>query len=165
MKNLRSKLVTGAAVGAAAVGGAAIASAATSSSGSSSTSTSPAAAQRPPAFRGPAHGTAAHEDAEKPVTGAAAGKAQAAAVKFVGGGTAGPVTTDLPGTGYETTVTKSDGSKVEVHLDSSLNAFQGGGPRGPGGGRPGAPSTQSGASGAQAGAASAQTGAAPPVSY
>ena len=85
-----------------------------------------------PAFAGPAHGTAAHEDAEKPVTGDAAAKAQAAAVKLVGSGTAGAVTTDLPGTGYETTVTKSDGSTVEVHLDSSFNAFQGpGGPGGP----------------------------------
>ena len=54
-----------------------------------------------------------------------AAKAQAAAVKLVGSGTAGAVTTDLPGTGYETTVTKSDGSTVEVHLDSSFNAFQG----------------------------------------
>ena len=85
-----------------------------------------------PAFTGPAHGTAAHEDAEKPVTGDAAAKAQAAAVKLVGSGTAGAVTTDLPGTGYETTVTKADGSTVEVHLDSSFNAFQGpGGPGGP----------------------------------
>ena len=87
-----------------------------------------------PAFTGPAHGTAAHEDAEKPVTGDAAAKAQAAAVKLVGSGTAGAVTTDLPGTGYETTVTKSDGSTVEVHLDSSFNAFRG--PGGPGRHRP-----------------------------
>jgi outer membrane lipoprotein SlyB len=39
----------------------------------------------------------------------------------VGGGTAGAVTTDVSGNGYEVTVTKSDGSKVEVHLDQSLN--------------------------------------------
>jgi hypothetical protein len=83
-------------------------------------------------FTGPAHGTAAHEVAEKPVTGDAAAKAQAAAVKLVGSGTAGAVTTDLPGTGYETTVTKPDGSTVEVHHDSSFTAFQGpGGPGGP----------------------------------
>ncbi|MFZ1993602.1 MAG: hypothetical protein WAU75_05785 [Solirubrobacteraceae bacterium] len=97
----------------------------------------------PPAFSGSAHGTPAHEDAEKAVTGAAAVKAQAAAVKLVGSGIAGAVTTDLTGTGYETTVTKSDGSKVEVHLDRSFAAFQGqggagghgapGGPGGPGG--------------------------------
>ncbi|MBV9335364.1 MAG: hypothetical protein JO243_05655, partial [Solirubrobacterales bacterium] len=52
------------------------------------------------------------------------------AVKAAGGGTAGTVTTDYTGNGYEVTVTKSDGSKVEIHLDSSFNAFQGGGPHG-----------------------------------
>jgi hypothetical protein len=81
---------------------------------------------------GPAHGTAAHEDTEKPVTGAAAAQAQAGAVKYVGGGTAGSVTTDFHGDGYEVTVTKSDGSRVEVHLDSSFNVQQHPGPDGPG---------------------------------
>jgi len=118
-----------AALAALAVGGAAIAGAATSQSTTTTTTTatipSTSSTQAPPAFNGPAHGTAAHEDAEKPVTGDAAAKAQAAAVKIVGSGTAGAVTTDLPGTGYETTVTKADGSTVEVHLDSSFNAFQG----------------------------------------
>jgi hypothetical protein len=85
----------------------------------------------------PAPGTAAHEDAEKAVTGAAAAKAQAAAVKAVGSGTAGAVTTDFTGKGYEVTVTKSDGSKVEVHLDSAFNTLRG--PGGPGGMPPGAP--------------------------
>ena len=45
----------------------------------------------------------------------------AAAAKAVGGGTAGAVTTDVSGNGHEVTVTKSDGSKVEVHLDQSFN--------------------------------------------
>jgi hypothetical protein len=36
----------------------------------------------------------------------------------------------LRGGGYEVTVTKSDGTSVEVHLDSSLNVRQG--PPGPG---------------------------------
>jgi hypothetical protein len=40
------------------------------------------------------------------------------------------VTTDFTKNGYETTVTKTDGSKVEVHLDSSFNVMQG--PPGPG---------------------------------
>jgi hypothetical protein len=133
MLNLRSKLVTGAAVAAAAVGGAAIASAATSSPASSSSSTA-AVTQARPAFNGPAPGTAAHEDAEKAVTGDAAAKAQAAAVKSVGGGTAGAVTSNYTGTGYEVTVTKSDGSKVDVHLDSAFNVLAGpGGLGGPGG--------------------------------
>ena len=62
----------------------------------------------------PAHGTAAHEALEKAVTGTNASKAQAAAVRAVSGGTAGAVTTDVSGNGYEVTVTKSDGSQVEV---------------------------------------------------
>jgi hypothetical protein len=138
-QHTKKVLVGVAALAAIALGGSAIADATTSHS---TTQTSPGApaptgwsTQRPPAFRGPAHGTAAHEDAEKPVTGAAAAKAKAAAVKATGGGTAGAVTTDLTGKGYETTVTKSDGSKVEVHLDSSYHVFQG--PGGPGGPPPG----------------------------
>jgi len=123
-----------AALSALALGGSALASAATSHNAATS-SQSRSAAPAPPAFNGPAPGTAAHEDAEKAVTGAAAAKAQAAAVKFVGSGTAGAVTTDYAGTGYETTVTKPDGSKVEVHLDSSFTVFQG--PRGHGGAPPG----------------------------
>jgi hypothetical protein len=116
--------------GAAAISGAASSSTSTSTGTSTSAQGAPGG-QPPAAFSGPAHGTVAHEDAETPVTGAAAAKAQAAAVKAVGSGTAGAVTTDCNKTGYETTVTKADGTKVEVHLDSSFNVMQG--PRGPGG--------------------------------
>jgi hypothetical protein len=49
-------------------------------------------------------------------------------VKAAGGGTAGGVTTDYFGNGYEVTVTKSDGSSIEIHLDSSFDVM-----RGPGG--------------------------------
>jgi hypothetical protein len=107
----------------------------TPSTGASSSSSESGTAR--PAF--PEHGSAAHESAEKPVTGANATKAQAAAVKIVGSGTAGAVTTDMRGDGYETTVTKSDGSTVEVHLDSSFAEAAHGGPggRGPGGGHGG----------------------------
>ena len=92
----------------------------------------------------PGHGTAAHEDAEKPVTGTAAAKARAAAVKAAGGGTAGTVTTDFKGNGFEVTVTKSNGSQEEIHLDSSYNIRQGPGGHGAPwsgryGGPPGAP--------------------------
>lgn len=62
------------------------------------------------------------------MTGDAAAKAKAAAVKSVGSGTAGAVNNDMTGRGFETTVTKSDGTKVEVHLDSS---YQVAGPRRP----------------------------------
>lgn len=130
MLNQVKKVVLG--VGAAvvlAVGGGAIASAASSKTSTTSTTTSTTQSATPSM---PAHGTAAHENAENPVTGAAAAAAQAAAVKSVGSGTAGAVTSDMTGTGYETTVTKADGSSVEVHLDSSYNVFQGhGGADGP----------------------------------
>ena len=112
-----------AALSGAAVGGAAVAGAATSHSGTTSTPAA-AAAHPPPGLRNmPAPGTAAHEDAEKPVTGEAADKAKAAAIKAAGGGTAGDVTTDYFGDGYEVTVTKSDGSSVELHLDSSFQVM------------------------------------------
>jgi hypothetical protein len=46
------------------------------------------------------------------------------------------VRSDFTGTGYELTVTKSDGTQVDVHLDSSFNVMMGGhgdhgGPDGP----------------------------------
>jgi hypothetical protein len=102
----------------------------------------PTTTQSLPSF--PAHGSAAHENAEKAVTGSAADQARAAAVKYVGSGTAGEVTTDFGGRGYEVTVTRSDGSTVEVHLDSSFNVMAGpGGHDGFGFGPP-ASSTSSG---------------------
>ena len=119
-----------AALSGAAVGGAAAAGAASSNSRTTTVPPAPSG-KPPPALRNmPAPGTAAHEEHEKAVTGEAADKAKAAAVKAVGGGTAGDVTTDYFGHGYEVTVTKSDGSKVEVHLDSSFEVM------GPPGGAP-----------------------------
>jgi len=123
---VKKMLAAAVVVASLSIGGAAIAGAATSTS--TTTTTSSATAPQPSM---PAHGTAAHEDAEKAVTGDAAAKAQAAAVKEVGSGTAGAVTTDFSGNGYEVTVTKSDGSTVEIHLDSSFTVMQM--PHGPGG--------------------------------
>jgi len=108
--------VAGGAIGATMFGSAGAATSTTTAPSSTGSSTSPSRQSFP------AHGSAAHEDAEKPVTGDAATKAQAAAVKSVGSGTAGAVTSDFTGSGYEVTVTKSDGTQVEVHLDSSFNA-------------------------------------------
>jgi len=125
--------ITGGAVGATVFGTAGAATSTTTAATSTGTSTAPA----DPSF--PAHGSAAHEDAEKAVTGTAATQAQAAAVKSVGGGTAGAVTSDFTGTGYELTVTKSDGTQVDVHLDSTFNVMMGG-HRGPDGLDGGAPS-------------------------
>jgi hypothetical protein len=130
MNTLRKALVSAGLVGTTLVGGglgaALLNGTANAATSSSSTSSSPSSvpADRP-AF--PAHGSAEHEGQEKAVTGAAAAQAQAAAVKSVGGGTAGAVTTDMSGNGYEVTVTKSDGSQVEVRLDSSYTEMQGGG--------------------------------------
>src|SRR5437764_7293861 len=123
MRKPFKKMLLGVAAGAAlAAGGSAIAGAATS--GTTSTTTTVASSTQTPPANFPAHGTAAHENAEKAVTGDAAAKAQAAAVKSVGSGTAGAVTSDYFRGGYETTVTKSDGTSVEVHLDSSFNVMQ-----------------------------------------
>ena len=129
-KRFKKVLLGVAACAALAAGGSAIAGAATSGT-TSRTTTVASSTQTPPATF-PTHGTAAHEDAEKAVTGDAATKAQTAAVASVGSGTAGAVTTDYQGNGYEVTVTKSDGSTVEVHLDTSFTVMQGRGPGGPG---------------------------------
>jgi hypothetical protein len=133
------KVTAGVAVLAAAgLGGSAIAGAATSSTTTPTTHSAPPA--RPPGGC-PGHGTAAHENAEKAVTGESAAEAKAAAINSVGGGTAGAVTTDFGGRGFEVTVTKSDGSKVEVHLDSSYHVL-----RPPNGLRPpGGPASATGA--------------------
>ena len=115
--------VTGGAIGASFLGTANAATTAATSTASTGSSSSTGTPSQPAM---PAHGSAAHEDAEKAVTGTAATQAQAAAVKSVGSGTAGSVTTDYTGQGYEVTVTNSDGSQVEVHLDSSFSVVQGG---------------------------------------
>src|SRR4051794_35354798 len=145
--------VAGGAVGATYFGTAGAATSTTTTPSSSGSSTAPAVPSPPPNPSFPAPGSAEHEAAEKPVTGDAATKAQAAAVKHVGSGTAGDVTTDFRGDGYEVTVTKSDGTQVEVHLDSSFTVMMGhGGPGGHGcdgdGNGRGSAGTGSGASGA-----------------
>ncbi|HEV7189237.1 MAG TPA: hypothetical protein VGN28_15195 [Blastococcus sp.] len=112
-------LAAGALTGGVLAGTLSANAATTAATPSTSSSSSESATGEPPG-NFPAHGSAAHESAEKAVTGTNATKAQAAAVKAVGSGTAAAVTTDMTGDGYETTVTKADGSTVEVHLDSSF---------------------------------------------
>jgi hypothetical protein len=168
-----------AALAALALGGAAIAAAdsshtSTQSSSSNTTSTqasSPSATQPyggastgAPNF--PAPGTAAHEQHEHAITGANAEKAKAAALASVPG-TAGEVTTDYSGNFYEVAVTRSDGSKVTVHLDSSFKVIAGpmGGAGGGGAGPGGAPGSGGAGSPPSAGGAAGQgyEGSAPPA--
>lgn len=136
-------LVTSGLAGGAVIGSALSATAASTTTPSSIGSTSaPSGSGSNSADHGlamPAHGSAAHEQAETPVTGSVAAQAQSAAVKYVGSGTAGSVTTDCTKQGYEVTVTKADGSQVEVHEDGSFNVVRGGPGGGPDGGRGGPP--------------------------
>ena len=137
-----------------AVGGAAIAGAAGTAATTTGTTTTPQGYGPPhgyghsPGFTSAdAPGTPAHEKAEKAVTGADAEKAIAAALATVSGGKAGSVTTTFRGGGYEVDVTKADGTKVTVHLDSSFKVQTHPiGPCGPGMGGPppgaGAPQSQ-----------------------
>jgi hypothetical protein len=118
------KLIIGAGLAAATLTGGAVGATLIGTGNAATTSTTAATAAVPSTAK-PAHGSADHESQETPVTGDNATKAQAAAVKSVGSGTAGDVTSDLDKGGYEVTVTKADGSKVEVHLDSSFTVMQG----------------------------------------
>ncbi len=130
MKRMQKLAVAGALAGVSVLGGAIGASVLGTAGAATSSTSTPAAPSSQASI--PAHGSAQHEDAEKAVTSDAATKAQAAAVKSVGSGTAGAVTTDFTGSGYEVTVTKSDGTQVEGHVDSSFSVMDGHG--GPGGG-------------------------------
>jgi hypothetical protein len=76
------------------LGASAVAGAASSSTATPSPTQSGSASAQHGRDGFPGHGTAAEEAAEKPVTGSAADQAKAAAVKAIGSGTAGAVTTD-----------------------------------------------------------------------
>ena len=122
MVDLRSKLVTAAAVGAAAIGGAAIANAATSGSSSTSTSTAPpgyGAQQGPPQGGGQPQGRhSVNGKTEEPLSGAKAAKVRGAALAKVPG-TVERVETNVDGSApYEAHIRKSDGTSVEVQVGS-----------------------------------------------
>ena len=132
MRNLRSMLVTGAAVGAAAAGGGAIASAATSNT-SSSSSTPSAPAQGAPGYgqgvpaSGPSRGGrfnpsqgghTVNGKTETLLTGQTAAKVRAAALAKVSG-TVQRVETNVDDSApYEAHIVKSDGTEVEVQVNS-----------------------------------------------
>lgn len=129
LSRLKQLTLAAAGVAALALGGSALAGAASTTSptpAATSTTSSSSTTREGPGHAfpaGEAPGTTAHESSEAAVTGADASKAQAA-VKSVPG-TAGAVTSNFTKDGYEVTVTKSDGSKVIVHVDSSFQVDQG----------------------------------------
>ena len=117
MSTIRTKLVTAAAVGAAAVSGAAIANAA-----SSSTTTTPAAsssaAQTQKQHDPSKGGHQRNGKTETLLTGDTAAKVKAAALAKVPG-TVERVETNVDGSApYEAHITKSDGTSVEVQVNS-----------------------------------------------
>jgi hypothetical protein len=119
MTNLRSKLVTFAAVGAAALGGAALAGAATNGS-SSSSSTAPSGNQPPSGhqFDPSKGGHTVNGRTEKLLSGDVAAKVKAAALAKVSG-TVERVETNVDSSApYEAHIRKADGTEVEVQVDS-----------------------------------------------
>ena len=120
MSTIRSKLVTGAVVGAAAIGGAAIASAAstpttsTAPAASSSSSSQQAQPQRDPSKGG----HTVNGKTEKLLTGDVEAKVRAAALAKVQG-TVERVETNVDASApYEAHIVKADGTEVEVQVNS-----------------------------------------------
>jgi hypothetical protein len=108
MSSIRTKLATGAAIGAAAIGGGAIANAATSSTPSASSSASG------PGMHQGRH--TANGKTEQALTGSVAAKVRAAALKKVSG-TVERVETNVDSSApYEAHIKKSDGTEVEVQV-------------------------------------------------
>jgi hypothetical protein len=120
----RRTLTTLAAVGAAALGGTAIAGAASNGTSTTASSSSSTTAQKtPPAQRDPSKGGhQANGKTETLLTGEAAAKVKAAALKKVPGATVQRVETDADhGSPYEAHLVKSDGTQLEVLVDSNFN--------------------------------------------
>jgi uncharacterized membrane protein YkoI len=126
MPDMRSKLVTGAAIGAAALGGAALANAASSGT---TKSDSPA----PPAASDTAQGRAQHDPSqgghtvngktETLLTDGVAAKVRAAALAKVPG-TVERVETNVDSSApYEAHIVKSDGTEVEVQVNKDYSVF------------------------------------------
>ena len=68
-----------------------------------------------------AQATGAFDDGDAQVSGPAAARAKAAALRITGGGTANSVERDSEnGATYEVEVTRTDGSTVDVRLDGSF---------------------------------------------
>jgi hypothetical protein len=68
-----------------------------------------------------ARGTGAFDDGDAQISGPAADRAVAAALRITGGGTANAVERDSEkGATYEVEVTRPDGSTVDVRLDTAF---------------------------------------------
>jgi uncharacterized secreted protein with C-terminal beta-propeller domain len=117
---MRTRLASVAAICAAAIGGGAIANAATSTTTSSTTSpsTSAATASAAPAAAGPQGRHSLNGKTEAALTGDVAAKVQAAALAKVPG-TVERVETNVDSSApYEAHIVKSDGTEVEVQVNS-----------------------------------------------
>jgi hypothetical protein len=122
-RTLRRGTMGLAALAALALGGSAIAGAATSTNGSSSTASRPqgAPASRPDPTKPGGH-VGANGQTEAALPSDVAAKVKAAAEAKVPGGTVLRVETDVDhGSPYEAHVKRSDGSELEVLVDSSFN--------------------------------------------
>jgi len=64
-------------------------------------------------------------DDDTPITGSALARASAAALDFTGGGRVTETEVGDEEGYYEVEVTRTDGSRVEVHLDSGFNVLGG----------------------------------------
>jgi hypothetical protein len=116
MPDMRSKLVTGAAIGAAALGGGAIANAATS--GTTTSNTPPAGAARHDPSQG---GHTVNGKTETLLTDGVKAKVQAAALAKVPG-TVERVETNVDSSApYEAHIVKSDGTEVEVQVNKDFS--------------------------------------------
>jgi hypothetical protein len=118
MSTIRSKLVTGAIVGAAAVGGAAFASAASTPTTSSTPAASSSTQQGQPPRDPSQGGHTVNGKTEKLLTGDVEAKVRAAALAKVQG-TVERVETNVDSSApYEAHIVKADGSEVEVQVNS-----------------------------------------------
>ncbi len=119
MTSIRTKLATGAAVGAAAIGGAAFANAATSSSTTTPVAPSgaPAAQQHDPSQGG----HTANGKTETLLTGDVAARVKAAALDKVSGSVERVETNVDDSAPYEAHIKKADGSEVVVEINSDYS--------------------------------------------
>jgi uncharacterized membrane protein YkoI len=117
VSSIRTKLTTAAAIGAAALAGGAIANAATSST-TSSGSAAPQAAAGQSSQNAPQGRHTLNGKTETPLTGDVASKVRAAALAKVAG-TVERVETNVDSSApYEAHIVKSDGTEVEVQVNS-----------------------------------------------